>query len=57
MVSRLLEPAYLKRGGEAAQDLLGALKDQLEDGYSVELRFVTNLRLEIRSDFRQRWEL
>ncbi len=43
VVDRLLNPEFVKHGGEAVQQLLGSLKDQIDDGYAVELRFVTNM--------------
>lgn len=45
VVDRLLNPDYVKHGGEAAQQLLGSLPDRIKDGYSVELRFVTNMAI------------
>lgn len=42
VVDRLLNPKIFKTGGEQIQDLLSSLGDQIDDGYSIELRFVTN---------------
>lgn len=44
VLTRLDDPEYLKQGAPQARELLGAIPQQVKDGYSVELRFVTNLR-------------
>lgn len=44
ILPRLVDPDYVAQGGEKAQALLGALAQQINDGYSIELRFVTNVK-------------
>jgi hypothetical protein len=53
VLDRVLNPALIKKAGEPAQELLGSLSDQLEDDYSVELRFVSNRALGSRSRLRE----
>lgn len=45
ILPRLTDPQYIKHGDAKAQYLLAALPQQINDGYSVELRFVTNAKL------------
>jgi AIPR protein len=44
ILPRLLDAEYVAQGGAKAKNLLGALRQQIKDGYSIELRFVTNVK-------------
>ena len=43
VLDRIGDPEYVRSGSVIAQELLGSIPQRLRDGYSVELRFVTNL--------------
>ena len=49
VLDRILNPELVKKAGEPAQQLLASVRDQLDDDYSVELRFVSNRALGGRS--------
>lgn len=45
VLSRISDAEFVATGGDQARELLGAMSDKLKDDYSVELRFVTNVRI------------
>ena len=49
---RLATPDYVAKGGEQAQELLASLHQKLRDGFTLGMRFVTNL--EVPADHRVR---
>lgn len=42
---RLLDSAFVAHAGPQAHELLGAYPDKVQDGYSIQLRFVTNIEV------------